>query len=109
MGLSPAATVARLLATARDLGRPGPDRVFGAGLLALDRAVLPTRLTRTPTAVPVDAAMAAEAAPPVAGTIAPRPQPPPLLPTMLAGSVLSLSGAAAIMLARHMWAERASA
>ena len=30
---SPAAIEARLEQTARDLGRPGPDRLYGAGLV----------------------------------------------------------------------------
>ncbi|MEO7836639.1 MAG: S8 family serine peptidase, partial [Acidimicrobiales bacterium] len=38
-GLSPQATVEKLLATAKDLGTPGPDTTFGAGRLDLACAV----------------------------------------------------------------------
>jgi thermitase len=39
LGLSPQATVDRLLATAKDLGNPGADSIYGAGRLDLAKAV----------------------------------------------------------------------
>ena len=45
-GLSPEEAVTTLLATARDIGAPGPDDVFGAGLV--DLAAAAERLSTTP-------------------------------------------------------------
>ncbi len=57
-----------LLGTARDLGEPGPDPVFGQGLLDLGKAVAPIGSTAVPTsadgstAAPVEGATAATGA-----------------------------------------------
>lgn len=49
LGLSPQATVERLLATAKDLGDPGKDGVFGHGRLDLAKAVSGLTPTATTT------------------------------------------------------------
>ena len=41
---TPEAVQARLMATARDLGQPGPDRYYGAGLVDATAAIGPPRL-----------------------------------------------------------------
>lgn len=52
MGLSPQATIDRLLATAKDLGAPGRDDVYGAGRLDLACAVGRCGGTTTNTTAP---------------------------------------------------------
>lgn len=56
MGLSPAETVDRLLATARDLGPVGRDTTFGAGRLDLSAAIngVPQSLQQSTIVAPVD-------------------------------------------------------
>jgi serine protease len=70
-GLAPAAAVDRVLATARDLGRPGPDSTYGHGLLDLRAALAGLSASSAPPAPEPPA----PPAPPA--TEAPAPAPPP--------------------------------
>lgn len=108
MGYSPVAAVRRLLSTARDLGRSGPDPVYGSGLLALDRASRPANepLDRRETLRSGGTASAVGDSVTMAGTVAPRPQRLPLLPVVFGGSLIAFCGAGALMLGRHLWQER---
>ncbi|MBI1843772.1 MAG: S8 family serine peptidase [Actinobacteria bacterium] len=102
LGLSPAETVDRLLGTARDLGAPGRDAVFGAGRLDLSAAIKgvpqslqqpgisapPVSTEATPELIPVTSVLTPvvesppETSPP---TVARTPRsmgPPPELPSI---------------------------
>lgn len=78
-GHPPPAAIERLLATARDLGRPGPDATYGHGLLDVRAAVVtsappPPRVTQPPAPAPSPPTTAAAGAPaPTARTAEPSP------------------------------------
>lgn len=71
-GLGPAQAVERVLATARDLGRSGPDATYGHGLLDLQAALAAGRAPATPPPPAPTQAPPATAAP---ATAAPAPAP----------------------------------
>ncbi len=105
IGLSPAETVDRLLATARDLGAPGRDTTFGAGRLDLSAAIkgVPQSLQQStitappvsneavPELIPVTSVFApvievpvetsAQSIPKTSRSMAPSPELPPTVPS----------------------------
>jgi hypothetical protein len=84
-GFTPAEAVEQLLRTAVDLGEPGADSVYGAGLLDIAAALAtppPTLAPPAPASPPAAVATAAPAAParsvpPAATPPAPAPAPEP--------------------------------
>ena len=115
--MTPTAAVDALLATAVDLGPPGPDDVFGAGRIDLEAAALriasdadPTLPVATPLSTPApdlaptDAGAEGETggvvSSPVEETSSPQPfvsdveAVPPLATLVAVASILSVSAAA---------------
>lgn len=86
IGYSPGATVDRLLATARDLGPPGVDTTYGAGLLDLGRAASGTGAVAA--AVPSDGRAPSPGGRLISGRSGRRV---PLPLAMAAGSLLALT------------------
>jgi serine protease len=80
-GANPAQAVERMLGTARDLGRPGPDATYGHGLLDLQAALAAGRAPAPPPPPPPTQAPPATAAP---ATAAPAPAPPRPAPSTTA-------------------------
>ncbi|MFP5321901.1 MAG: S8 family serine peptidase [Acidimicrobiia bacterium] len=82
-GLAPRAAVDRLLATARDLGSPGPDGTYGHGLVDLRAALRssspapPPPPTTVPPAEPTPSPSATTAAPPPPDELGPTASPAP--------------------------------
>ncbi len=87
-GRSPVDAVERLLATANDLGRPGPDPVYGVGRVDAARAVGSAPATASSPS-PVTGPATDPALPPTTTAAAPPPSatsPPPVLGDELAAS-----------------------
>jgi subtilisin family serine protease len=102
-GLSPEEAVERLLATAVDLGEPGPDRVFGAGRLDLAAAVAGVAVPASPPTEPPTEAELPAGEPDVAAP--PRDELPardvPLPLALLATGLVVLTGAGTVAAARR--------
>ncbi len=79
LGLSPAETVDRLLGTARDLGAPGRDAVFGAGRLDLSAAIkgVPQSLQQPGISAPPVSTEATPELIPVTSVLTPVVESPP--------------------------------
>lgn len=79
LGLSPAEAVDRLLGTARDLGTPGRDAVFGAGRLDLSAAIkgVPQSLQQLTVSAPPVSTEATPELIPVTSVLTPVVESPP--------------------------------
>jgi subtilisin family serine protease len=70
MGLAPQAAIDRLIGTARDLGAPGRDGTFGAGLIDVARAAQAGPIADPTTTAPGSTSTAGTAAPGTTGATA---------------------------------------
>ncbi len=105
-GLEPEAAVERLLATATDLGEPGPDALFGAGRIDLAAAVAGLG-GAVPVSSPDPATPSSEVTLPSGESAVPRPATPgdrdelPALLVVLAGLLVAGTGAGTAVAARR--------
>jgi subtilisin family serine protease len=76
-GANPAQAVERMLGTARDLGRPGPDATYGHGLLDLQAALAAGRAPAPPPPPPPTQAPPATVAPATAAPASAPARPAP--------------------------------